>query len=257
MKNVIESWDEVKSIFMDPIFLLTDYDGTLTPIVGRPEAAQLSSVMRNKISELVPLCPVSIISGRSLSDLRDRVGVRGIYYSGNHGFEIEGPDVSFIKEEAERASRALEMFCKEFKKNVQVDDVVVENKVYTASVHYRLVDSEGISKVRETFEDTIEAYLEEADLEVNEGKKIFEIKPSVEWDKGKAVSFLLKNLDYEEETLPIYMGDDVTDEDVFRVLDRGVGVFVGKDERDTLADYKLDNIDEVGCFLDKLMEILG
>lgn len=257
MQNLLDYWEKAKSIFGDPIFLLTDFDGTLTPIVERPEAAELSPEMRDVISSLVPLCPVGIISGRSISDLKSRIDIENVYYSGNHGFEIEGPGIEFVMKEAEEARDTIEKFCNEFERKIGMEDVVVENKGYTASVHYRLLSSEEIPQLREKFHEIVRPYLNNTNLEVNEGKKIYEIRPSVNWDKGKAVSFLLTNLSYEEETLPIYLGDDVTDEDAFRDLEGGIGIFVGDDSRETRADFALENVDEVRSFFEKLIKILS
>ncbi|MFP4006166.1 MAG: trehalose-phosphatase [Candidatus Hadarchaeia archaeon] len=256
MKNVLDEWEKTRSVFMDPVFLMTDFDGTLTPIVGNPDEAKLSEEMRGLISQLVPLCPVGIISGRSLLDLRLKVGVKNVYYSGNHGFEIEGPGVDFVLGEVEGVNKLIDEFCSEFRDKADVEDVVLENKGYTASVHYRLVSPDKIQRVRNVFGKVAQPYIESGDLRVTEGKKIFEIRPSVDWDKGKAVSYLLTELNFEEETLPIYLGDDSTDEDAFKTIEEGIGIFVGEKRDNTMADYFLTGVKEVETFLRKLVGIL-
>ncbi|MFB6216356.1 MAG: trehalose-phosphatase, partial [Candidatus Aenigmatarchaeota archaeon] len=85
MENLIEVWDEKKELFIPPLFLMTDYDGTLTPIVERPEDAIMSPDMRRKLERLTDMCPVAVVSGRELRDLVSRVNVDNVYYSGNHG----------------------------------------------------------------------------------------------------------------------------------------------------------------------------
>ena len=105
--------------------------------------------------------------------------------------------------------------------------------------------------------EEVEKYQKEDIIETDFGKKVFEIKPNLDWDKGKAVSLLLDVLRLDENTLPVYFGDDITDEDAFFSLgNRGIGILVSETERETGADYRLNNVEEVEEFLRKLKEFL-
>lgn len=259
MEHLLEEWNEVKELFLNPIFLMSDYDGTLTPIVERPKDAELSESMRKPLSELVNFCPVGIISGRALDDLIPRVGIENIYYSGNHGYEIKGPDIDFVKAEAERAEEPINEICDSVEeRSSSIEGVLVKNKGFTASIHYRLVDRGEVSELSRIVEEEVEPYKEGGAVEVNYGREVFEIRPGGEWGKGEAVSLLRRLAGFEEEASLVYLGDDVTDEDAFfTVEDRGMGILVSEEERETAAGFRLGGADEVEEFLNRLLEILS
>lgn len=259
MKHLLRNWDEFKDLFMSPVFLMSDYDGTLTPIVDRPKDAVISDEMRRRISRLVGFCPVGIISGRSLGDIKFRVGVEDVYYSGNHGFRISGPDVEFVKEEADRAKPVIRKICERIERRLgSMEGVIVEDKDLTASIHYRLVEEEDVPRVERIVREETEPYRRDDMVEINHGKKVLEIGPRLDWDKGKAISLLLRVVGLEEDTMPVYLGDDVTDEDAFfQLRERGVGVFVSEEERESAADFILNGVEEVGTFLDMLLDLFA
>lgn len=258
MRNLIENWGEAKELFLNPIFLISDFDGTLAPIVDRPENAQISEGIKESLSRLMNFCPIGIISGRALEDLKSRVGIEKIYYSGNHGYEITGPEVDFVKEEARRAKPIIEDISRELgEKTGPLEGVIVENKGLTASVHYRLANEQTTSKLKTIFEDVVEPYQEEREVEINYGRKVLELRPAGEWNKGKAVNLLRRITGFEEEVMPVYLGDDITDEDAFFELEReGVGILVSSEDRESASDFRLQSVDEVEVFLDKLLELL-
>lgn len=239
---------------------MTDFDGTLTPIVGRPEDAILSEEMRKYISRLVDLCLVAIVTGRALNDIKEMVGIEGIYYVGNHGFEISGPEIEWTKREAVQAKKVISDICASIEEKAgAIEGVLVENKGFTASVHYRLVKDEDVPKVKEIFRKATKPYELEGEVRTSRGKKVLKIMPNLEWNKGKAISFLLESLELVEKPFPIYLGDDVTDEDAFRVLKRrkGLGILVSSKEKLSEAKYRLDCVDEVKIFFEKLISHLG
>lgn len=258
MKLLLENWSEVKDQLTPSPFIITDYDGTLTPIVDRPKDAKLSENMREILSQLAELCPVAIVSGRSLESVRKMVGLDNVYYAGNHGFEISGPRTEFVKKEAERAQPIISELCEKIKRKVgSIKGVLVEDKGSTASVHYRLVQESEVPQVKEIFENTARPYQEEGVVRVTQGKKVLEIRPNLDWDKGKAVLWLLKSTGLGSETFPVYMGDDVTDEDAFQALkERGLGVLVSEEDKKTKAEYQLKNVEEVKTFLKRLIKLL-
>lgn len=258
MKHLLKNWEETKELFIEPIFLISDFDGTLTPIVDRPEKAHLSESMRKLLNQLVDYCSIGIISGRSLDDLKTRVNVENIFYSGNHGYEITGPSVDFVKEEAKRAKPVIQKVCDRIEKKINsIEGILIERKGITASIHYRLVEDDNIPKLKKIMDEETKPYVDENVLKVNYGKKVFEIVPGGEWNKGKAVSLLLQVTGHEEETMPVYLGDDITDEDAFFALEQtGLGILISEKERESAADFRLNGIEEVETFLNKFLKVL-
>ncbi len=244
--------DHLAAVFLD-------YDGTLTPIVEDYKKARLDKRMRDSIAELAEHYPVAIISGRDLNDVRERVGLDSIFYAGSHGFDIAGPEGFHEMLQQGQAFLpdldAAESKLREAIKNIP--GAAVERKKFSIAVHYRQVSENNIGAV-ENAVDTVLA--EHERLRKSGGKKIFELQPNIEWDKGHAVLWLLDQLNLDRpEVLPLYIGDDVTDEDAFRVLrgqDRGIGVVVRDGEaRTTSAIYALDEPEDVRRFLKMLIKL--
>lgn len=258
MKNLLENWDDLKNLFINPIFFTTDFDGTLTPIVDTPEEAEIPSNVKTHLTRLTKHCPVGILSGRSVEDLKRRVGVENVYYSGEHGRVVRGPNIDFVSDHARRTKGRIDRICAEIEeKSDHINGVIVENKGYTASVHYRLLEEDKVSEVKEIFNEVTEPYLEKGLVKTNYGKKVLEVIPPGEWNKGKAISLLRNLLNLEEETMTIYLGDDTTDEYAFSSLKGiGIGILVSEEIRETAADFYLRNVQEVEEFLDKLLGLL-
>lgn len=256
MKHLLDNWDEVREVFMTPLFLMTDYDGTLTPIVDDPEEANISPNMKERLEKLTRFCPIGIISGRSLSDLKSRAGIDKAYYSGNHGYEISGPDIDYVKEEAKQSKEIIGEICDKVRSRIkEVEGAMVENKKYTASFHYRKVADKEEQRIKNQIENVISPFEEQNQINVNYGKKVIEINPPNDWNKGDAVN-LLRQVTNLEESFPIYIGDDMTDEHAFYSLEEtGVGILVSKEERESGADYRLSNTNEVGIFFERLLEL--
>ncbi len=204
---------------------MCDYDGTLTPIVETPEKANLSTEMRKKLSDLTRYCPVGIISGRALNNLKSKVKIENAYYSGNHGYEITGPEIDFVKEEAEKYAEIIDDICSDMIKELEdIEGTKVENKKYTASFHYREVDQDKVSQVIDSIKSVLSGYREESGISVNQGKKVIEVSPPIDWDKGDAVT-LFREVANFEKSFPIYLGDDITDEATYipEAIDQLVG----------------------------------
>lgn len=236
------------------ILLFLDYDGTLTPIVATPDLAIISDTMRETVLEVAKKMTVSVVSGRATDDVRSKVKIDGIFYAGSHGFEIVDPKGEVtINEEAQKIRKTInEVHQKLSEQLKKVDGALVENVKYTISSHYRNVADKDFPKVKEEVEKILEEY---PTLRKTEGKKVFEIRPKIDWDKGRAVSWILKVLNYDKEKhIAIYIGDDTTDEDAFKVLkDKGFGIFVATEPRLSEAKYKIKDVDEVQKVLEFLM----
>ena len=230
-----------------------DFDGTLAPVVDRPDMAALSESMRRVVGTLAERCPVIVISGRDRKDVHERVGLDNLVYAGSHGFDIAWPDngtepladcTKFCDLLAE-VGEALE------RKLGPVDGVIIEPKSCSVAVHYRLTDEAGAVAVKAVVEGLLASHPR---LRGVSGKKVYEILPGLAWDKGKAVLWMLKALDLDgPDVVPVYVGDDITDEDAFNALEgRGICVYVtdGVDGgAPPAADYCVKDPDEVEILL--------
>ncbi len=232
------------------VAIFLDYDGTLTPIVARPELAVMAEAMRQTVRALGRCCPTAIVSGRGLADVARLVGLAELYYAGNHGFEISGPGHTEISyEPGKQFVSAVNAISARIAAGIEgIEGALVENKSYSLSVHYRLTPPERVPEVERVVDTALKDF---PTLHKRHGKKVFEIRPKIDWDKGKAVLWLLEALQLNgPEVLPIYVGDDVTDEDAFTALKgRGIGVLVTDVPRPSAADYSLHDTEEVRQFL--------
>jgi trehalose 6-phosphate phosphatase len=237
------------------IILLLDYDGTLTPIVSTPDEAILHEDMRSVLNLLTddPRFTVAIISGRSMSDVKSKVGLDGICYAGNHGMEIQKGDGVYIHPDARDNMNLIKTICDELRLLLnRIEGVIVEDKGLTASVHYRMTPPEDIDKVKRIVSKRVEPHVECSQVRLTHGKMVLEIRPNIDWDKGKAVEWVLASIasDLPARYFPVYIGDDRTDEDAFRVLrGRGLTVLVSSEKMETDAEYVVNNVKEVKEFL--------
>lgn len=232
------------------IFL--DYDGTLTPIVDRPEYAVLSQTVRARLARLAAVCPLAIISGRDLDDVTRLVGLKELVYAGSHGFDIRGPGVR--RRIGEEALPVLDRAESEIRRKlVGFAGVVVERKRFAVAVHTRVAESEAKPAIAEAVRAATVPFPE---LRLTGGKEIHELRPDLPWDKGHAVLALLETMNLDS-AVPVFVGDDETDEDAFRVL-KGLGVCVRVMEAPgpTEAAWRLDGPDDVAVFLDRLADWL-
>ena len=207
-----------------------DYDGVLTPIVDRPEDALISESMRDTVRALAKRCPVCVVSGRDRLVVQELMGVDDLVVAGSHGFDIWSPTEGTIQHDAagsfgDVVVEATERLGAEVG---SIPGVVIEPKKASVAVHYRLVDPEQHDRVATAVESML---AEQPDrLKVTPGKMVYELQPKIDWNKGKAVLYLLTALGLDgDDVVPLYLGDDVTDEDAFRALagGRGIGIIVG------------------------------
>lgn len=237
----------------DRLAVFLDYDGTLAPIVSHPEDASLSDSMRQTLGSLAARVPVAILSGRDLDDVRGRVFVDGVVYAGNHGFDIAG--AGGLRRELGAAHLTV-LDAAEAELREALDDIPgaqLERKHFSVAAHYRNVNENDAFKVALAVEAVAARHRE---LRRMDGKKVYELLPDIDWNKGKAVLWLLETLSLKgRNALPIYIGDDRTDEDAFRALEkRGVTILVSEHPQATAANYCLNNPEEVERFLRALIE---
>ena len=238
------------------IFL--DYDGTLTPIVERPEMATLSDEGRSVVKTLADRLPVAVVSGRDRPDVERLVGIDGLIFAGSHGFDIMTPDGKSVDNQVGGDATPL-LDRVEARLNTllgPIDGALVERKKFTIAAHYRLVADADYPSFRQGL-DTVLAEFPE--IKEKTGKKVFELQPRFDWDKGKAVEFLLTALGLDDPGhMPMFFGDDVTDEDAFKVLqDRGIGVIVSDPsddgtDRTTYASFRVHDTEQILTLLQRL-----
>jgi alpha,alpha-trehalase len=238
------------------IAVFLDYDGTLTPIVDTPEKAVILEDIRETLATLARQCPVGVISGRDLNDVRGKVGIDSVIYAGSHGFEIAGSkEFPVARRVGEEFLPLLDRAAKELvAKMTGIPGLLVERKKFAIAVHYRLVDPSRVVEIEQGVDEVLGRV---PGLRKSGGKKVFELQPEVDWHKGKALLTLLDLLGLSgDDVLPFYIGDDRTDEDAFQVLPRwGIGIAVRDGPYPTAATYSLRSPAEVGQFLGLLQRL--
>lgn len=188
-----------------------DFDGTLAPIVTQPEHARTPLPVLQRLSELERHAPIAVITGRSIADIGDRLGFAPDFLIGNHGME-GAPGM-----EAHAAQHAAQ--CRQWKSVLELmlcnsdqfdPNIWIEDKTYSLSLHYRLARDQQAaeSRLRQALER-----LQPAPRIVG-GKCVFNVLPQDALDKGRALEALMQAC---QARYALYVGDDVTDEDVFRL----------------------------------------
>jgi alpha,alpha-trehalase len=241
----------------EPVVLL-DFDGTLSEIVNDPDAATLVSGARTALERLVAHCQVAVISGRSLADIQDRVGIPGIWYAGSHGVELISPDGTYRQnEEAGAAAKDLEAAVSELAGELGgIDGIRIENKKFAVAVHYRNVAPDRVNVIA----GAVHSIGQRKKLRVTTGRMVLELRPDIDWGKGKTLEWILDQID-GRLILPMFIGDDVTDEDAFdAVRHKGIGIAVRHteaDDRRSSARFALADPHAVCEFLDRLADQLA
>jgi trehalose 6-phosphate phosphatase len=265
MENLLFGWPKVAEQIRkaDKILFLTDFDGTLAPIVERPEMAVMPEETKCLLKELTRdhRYVVGIISGRALKDLKEKVDLTGVIYAGNHGFEIEGPGISFVNPLVDEIKPFFRVLHRILTMSLgTIKGVLIEDKGITISVHYRQVEDSRAQDIESMVKKVVDSRSARGLFNITKGKKVYEVKPAVNWDKGKAIRLLMKKYGKggrQSGLLVIYLGDDRTDEDGFQVIEKygnGISVFVGDATLKSSARYQLSSPNEVHHFLVKLLD---
>ena len=248
MKYFFGKWPQIKKKLETTknVFLFFDYDGTLTPIVRKPKLAKLDRKVKELLKKLSGKFKVAVISGRPLREVKKFVGLKNIIYSGNHGFEIEiqpqifiHPEAEKIRPEIQRIKRIIEQ------KTTGIKGSWIEDKGLVISIHWRCVDKKHSPKLLTIIHSAIR---NNSRVRLTKGKKVWEIRPNIDWHKGKAVRFILSLLPTPYSLLPVFIGDDTTDEDAFKALRSGITIRICKSNKSS-ARYYLKNQSEILRFL--------
>ena len=271
--SAIESFDRFRAVAQGKLLtVFLDYDGTISDIVSNPDKAYMTDEMRDAVSRVASLYPTAIISGRSREKVYDFVRLPQLYYAGSHGLDIVGPkhdddeDHVELHQPAPWAPAVMDRvyrWCKEAVSDIPGANV--EHNKFCVSVHYRNCEQKWWGAVQDVVHRAVAA--DPKRLKKAEGRKVFEVKPRVAWDKGKALSFLLGELDLHRrygyaqgEIMSLYFGDDHTDEDAFHELrevpkECGAGVIVSTVPKPSNARFSVRDPGEVLVFLNKLADL--
>eukprot|EP00250_Pteridium_aquilinum_P018057 c23921_g1_i1 orf=490-1665(+) len=257
------------------VFVFLDYDGTLSPIVEDPERAYMSDEMRIAVKEIATLFPTAILTGRRRDKVYEFVQLPELYYAGSHGMDIMGPaegsngfkahgtktldeegnEVVLFQPASDFTIVMDEVYKLLEEKASKVPGAKVEHNKFCVSVHFRCVKDESWLQLAEQVNHVIKSY---PNVYLTQGRKVLEIRPSISWNKGKALDFLIRTLGFgnRNDVFPIYIGDDQTDEDAFKVVARrkhGLAILVSNVVKDTNAVCSLRNPNEVLEFLHSLV----
>ncbi|XP_038685819.1 probable trehalose-phosphate phosphatase C [Tripterygium wilfordii] len=256
------------------LVIFLDYDGTLSPIVNDPDSAFMSDEMRAAVHEVGKYFPTAIISGRSIDKVKKFVQLSNVYYAGSHGMDIMAPprpvkandgkhhNVNTDKkgnevlfQPAKKFLPAIQKIFTELEKETRkIPGARVEDNKFCVSVHFRQVEEQDFKILEEKVKLILENYPE---FRLSWGRKVMEVKPVIEWDKGDALEYFLETLGLNNtsDVLPMYIGDDKTDEDAFKVIRRigqGYPIVVSSIPKETEASYSLHDPSEVLTFLLRL-----
>ena len=260
---------ENEKIFLNPRYLYSysrimeekektvfffDYDGTLTPIVQQPDLAKISLEMKEIIRQLSLKHKLAIVSGRGRRNLQTLVNIPRIFYAGDHGLDIIGPDISMIHPKIKKFLPLIQNISKSLDKSLtHIPGVIIEKKKTSVAIHYRQVSKEDLPGLKLPLNKILKENRE--NIRLLKGKKVVEFLPNIEWNKGKAVLWILNTmgLDWSERKI-FYLGDDTTDEDAFRILrTRGTSILIAEKAQKSAADFRLSSPKEVKCWLKQFL----
>jgi trehalose-phosphatase len=232
-----------------------DFDGTLSPIVDEPSQAVLAPGMGDVIERLSRRALVAVVSGRGADDVRARIGRTDVWTAGSHGFEIVSPSGErHDHPDAAPAQAALDLAAESLEASLRaIEGVRIEPKHLGLSVHDRMVADDDVAEVRAAVLAQVEQHPR---LRATHGKRVIELRPDIDWDKGAAVAWLQARV-AGDRAVSLYIGDDTTDEDAFAVIGTdGVTIVVaGSDSRASIAEWSVSDTDEVRAVLERLAEV--
>jgi len=257
--NLSEILGKIKS--HEKVLLCMDHDGTIAEVITTLIASRITKSMRNTLHSLSQNTRIhlAIISGRTIDNLREVVNIKSdnIFYAGNHGFEIEGAGINYTFNDKDALEKIRVITEEMDKKFSNVDGLVFEKKIFTTSFIWSAVTPEKQESIRNEILEALQKY---KDIRIVEGKKLFNIRPDVNINKGIAINIIgnhfYKN-GWRKHITVIYIGDDNSDEDAFKILeDKDIGIVVNEiPPEDTNAGYYLKSVKEVEDFLKWVSEI--
>lgn len=238
------------------IILMLDFDGTLSPIVKTPKQAKLPENIKQKLKKCLKLFPVIIISGRSLKDIKKKIKLNKIIYAGNHGLEWQINKQLTQVEVSKDSLKSLKVIKYKLSKLIsEYPGMLLEDKRLTLAIHYRMIKKSKVKNFIKTVNEIIQPYIQN-NLSLIDGNKTYDLRPSLNWTKGHFAEFIIKQMEinYDKKLIPIYVGDDKTDEDVFKKLKNAITIRIGKSQT-SKAVYYLKNQNKINNLLQWILEI--
>ena len=239
----------------DRILIASDFDGTLSHIAPTPDAAVLLPAAKSALDRLsrLPGVKVAVISGRSLAGVKQKIGLPALVYAGNHGLEMEGPNVPpltlFTQDVRENFLAAITIL---HRKLDPVVGVLIEDKGSSISVHYRQAAPPDFDYVAEAVTAATAA---SPLIQLRHGKMVWELRPDLGWNKGSAVTRLMARFKIRRG-LHFFLGDDETDDDVFKVLGSG-GTFIVGERQSPTAAWRCRDPEDVAELLTWIADFRG
>jgi trehalose 6-phosphate phosphatase len=226
------------------VFWFIDFDGTLVPIVRRPELVDFDAGRQAALAHLAGLqkMRVTVISGRPLADVSRLIGIPTITCAGNHGLEIAGAGIRFRHPGGVSARASLEGVKRGWIETAsRYRGALVEDKGMSVTFHYRQVGASLQEEACREAKGSAEKFAAAGKIRITSGKKVVEVRPPVAWGKGDALGHLLRHWRYRRgKDLVIALGDDETDRDMFvPAREEGLAIFVGRGEAPTEATARL------------------
>ncbi len=233
------------------LVLLLDFDGTLSPIVSRPENSYLPAQTRSILKELLRALPICVITGRALRVIQKKADIRGLWYAASHGLEWNLGGTSSVHRVSRAALRDLaDTRAKVRRLKTKYPQLINEYKPFAVTFHYHLLPKSELKSFARDTQALLEKIEGNPKLRMFRDKRTIDIAPSFRGEKGNAAKYVLHHLTKQAgiRFLPIYIGDSSPDEDAFRVLKRGITIRVGK-TRESAAQYYFKSRREVPQFL--------
>lgn len=230
MKSLWQEWPRLQEAIARRrrLILFLDFDGTLSPVAATPAAARLPARMRSVLLRLIllPGVQVAVMSGRPAVYLRRTIRLRRIFYGGNHGLQLLGPQTNFSHPGAKRLRRQIQNWARMWRDPVaRIPGAFLENKGVSLGLHYRNVPPAHLGAFRALMR-RFRTETAEYPVRWQRGKKVHEALPALSWNKGRAATMLARRL---RHPFPVIIGDDETDEDMFRAFDgKGLTIAVGR-----------------------------
>lgn len=237
------------------LVVLCDFDGTLCEFHPDPAAVFLPPSIRHALDSIArrPDATVGLVTGRRLEDVRTRAGLSSsVYYAGLHGLEIEvegehfrHPDIGTEREVIHRIAASL-------RSELEPLGVFLEDKDVSVVAHYRDVAADVEAQVLDAFERHARPFVKSGRLRIMKGSCARELLPKIDWHKGSAVIWICDRVAHHHGSAwPVYIGDDLTDEDAFRAVKRS-GLAIAASDRVTGATYRINGPTEVEALLSAL-----
>ena len=243
-----------KILRAENILFFCDYDGTLAPFNPDPAEAKALPESVENLSEIAEKRKyyLSLVSGRKLSNLKNMIQLKNVNYAGSHGFEIElftSNQIIYPFQDQDIDQKSKEIYQEIKEKYQDRFQVKLEDKGFGIALHC----SNEI--IQEEISEEINKKIQDTNYQILVGRKIVEVRPEG-WDKGKAVNFIAEKISDEfslQNYLKIYIGDDKTDEDAFKVIEEGISIYVqNEDDLNTEAEYYLKNPHDTAKLLQSL-----